>query len=77
MAMAMMNRRQFVQTAGMAAGSAWLAGCEATFSGLENLEGPDAYSVSILGDTHFDTEPESVYHSHYDEPNKWAKIQHE
>ena len=77
MAMAMMNRRQFVQTAGMAAGSAWLAGCEATFSGLENLEGPDAYSVSILGDTHFDTEPESVYHSHYDESNKWAKIQHE
>ena len=77
MAMAMMNRRQFVKAAGMAAGAAYVAGCETTFPGLENMEGPDSYSVSILGDTHFDAEPESVYHSHYDESNKWAKIQHE
>ena len=72
-----MNRRQFVKAAGMAAGAACVAGCETAFVGLENLDGPDAYSVSVLGDTHFDTEPESVYHSHYDESNKWAKIQHE
>jgi len=26
-----------------------------------------AYSVAVLGDTHYDAEPESVYHSHYDE----------
>lgn len=77
MAMAMMNRRQFVKAAGMAAGAAYVAGCETTFPGVENLEGPDSYSVAILGDTHFDAEPESVYHSHYDESNKWAKIQHE
>ena len=37
----------------------------------------ETYSVSILGDTHFDAEPESVYHSHYDESNRWAKVQHE
>ena len=72
----MINRRQFVKAAGMAAGSAWMAGCRTSFSGVENLEGPDAYSVAVLGDTHFDAEPESVYHSHYDESNKWAKIQH-
>ena len=77
MAMAMMNRRQFVKAAGMAAGAAYVAGCETTFPGLENMVGPDSYSVSILGDTHFDAEPESVYHSHYDESNKWAKVQHE
>ena len=35
------------------------------------------YAVSVLGDTHYDAEPESVYHSHYDESNKWAKVQHE
>lgn len=35
-----------------------------------------SYSVAILGDTHYDTEPESVYHSHYDESNIYAKIQH-
>ena len=73
----MLSRRQFVKVAGMAAGSAWVAGCETTPSGLANQEGPDSYSVSVLGDTHFDKAPESVYHSHYDESNKWAKIQHE
>ena len=35
------------------------------------------YAVALLGDTHYDAEPESVYHSHYDESNRWAKIQHE
>ena len=35
-----------------------------------------AYSVAILGDLHYDAEPESVYHSNYDESNRWAKIQH-
>ena len=31
------------------------------------------YSVAVLGDTHYDAEPESVYHSKYDESNRWAK----
>ena len=34
------------------------------------------YSVAILGDTHYDAEPESIYHSHYGESNKLAKVQH-
>ena len=29
------------------------------------------YSMVILGDTHFDTEPASVYHSDYNEPVEW------
>lgn len=29
------------------------------------------YSVVILGDTHFDTEPADVYHSHYNEKVEW------
>ena len=29
------------------------------------------YSVVILGDTHYDTEPASVYHSDYNEPVEW------
>ena len=74
----MMDRRQFVRTAGVAAGAAWLGGCRtAGFRGVSEISGADAYSVAILGDTHFDAEPESVYHSHYDESNKWAKVQHE
>ena len=29
------------------------------------------YSVILLGDTHFDTEPASVYHADYNEPVAW------
>jgi hypothetical protein len=35
-----------------------------------------AYSVAVLGDTHYDTAPESVYHAHYDESNPHSEIQH-
>ena len=31
----------------------------------------ESYSVVILGDTHYDTEPASVYHSDYNEPVEW------
>ncbi|MBR3085064.1 MAG: metallophosphoesterase [Kiritimatiellae bacterium] len=37
----------------------------------------NSYVVVGLGDTHCDAEPESVYHSHYDESNRWAEIQHQ
>lgn len=30
-----------------------------------------SYSIVILGDTHFDTEPADVYHSNYNEPTEW------
>ena len=35
----------------------------------------DSYSAAVLGDTHYDADPISVYHSHYDNSNPWAKIQ--
>ncbi len=36
------------------------------------------YSVVILGDTHFDTEPDTVYHSNYNEPTEWLnRVQRE
>ena len=63
------TRRSFI------AGAATLplvAGCW-----LRDGKASRRYSVAILGDTHYDAEPESVYHSHYDESNKWAKVQHE
>ena len=50
-----------------------LGGCR-LFEGGEG--GGGEYAVAVLGDTHYDAEPESVYHSHYDESNKWAAIQH-
>jgi len=33
-------------------------------------EGPRDYSLLLLGDAHYDTAPESVYHAHYDEPDE-------
>ena len=65
-------RRDFIRVAGSAAGAVCIPECMAAMCG----DGA-RYSVAILGDTHYDAEPESVYHSHYDESNKWAKIQHE
>ena len=64
-----MNRREFfgVTAAGVAGlcipGSVAAAPC---FGGKKN-----DYSVIVLGDTHFDTEPASVYHSNYNEPVEW------
>lgn len=36
-----------------------------------SLDRDEAYSIVILGDTHFDTEPADVYHSCYNEPVEW------
>ena len=52
--------------------AAALSGCRSARNA-----GAGGYEVAVLGDTHFDAEPESVYHSHYDESNRWAKVQHE
>lgn len=66
-----MDRRQFVKAAGMSAGAAWLAGCRAPeLLGVCAPDGGGSYSVAVLGDTHFDAEPASVYHSHYIESNR-------
>ena len=64
------TRRDFIKSAGAFAGVFCLQGCV-------SCRGERGYSVAVLGDTHFDAEPESVYHSHYDESNKWAAVQHQ
>ena len=67
-----LTRRDFIGSAAAAAGMPLMSGCCLTGGACARK-----YSVAILGDTHYDAEPESVYHSHYDESNKWAKVQHE
>lgn len=73
-----MNRRRFISLsalslAGMCASA---RAARAPYSPLSPLLAREsrrdrAYSVVVLGDTHFDTEPASVYHSHYDEKVEW------
>ena len=64
-----MDRREFINYS--LAGMAGLG-----LSGLIPLDGMgklkrNEYNLIILGDTHYDTEPASVYHSHYNEPVEW------
>ncbi len=50
------GRREFIKAAGAAAGITYIQGC-ATPPGGRSAVGED-YSVAILGDTHYDAEPE-------------------
>ena len=63
-----MNRRDFLK-----ASAAGLAGIGLSSIPAAPLEAKDrnSYNLIILGDTHFDTEPASVYHAHYNEPTEW------
>lgn len=63
-----MNRRSFLSTFSLG-----LAGMifSDKLSPLMARNRAGEYSIVILGDTHFDTEPASVYHSHYNEPVEW------
>ena len=65
-----MKRREFI---GLSAAGVLGLCLEDKLSVAEacSKKGNGDYSVVILGDTHFDTFPESVYHSHYDEKVEW------
>lgn len=64
-----MNRRDFIAVSALSLTSM-------TFLNFPDLAGAKNrkdknYSIVILGDTHFDTEPADVYHSHYNEKVEW------
>lgn len=64
-----MDRRDFLNISALGlAGLAVPGGAAELFA---KSSGSKSYNVVILGDTHFDTEPASVYHSHYNEPVEW------
>lgn len=65
-----MDRRRFLSAFGLSLlGMAFADQLSPLMARKRRSEGE--YSIVILGDTHFDTEPASVYHSHYDEPVEW------
>ena len=63
-----MNRRDFLTLS--ATGIIGLSASSFPLSALAKGKGDKSYSLVILGDTHFDTDPPSVYHSYYNEPNE-------
>lgn len=66
-----MDRRKFIAvSAASLAGLAFIGREDIALARKSSGKTKD-YSVVILGDTHFDTEPASVYHSCYNEPVEW------
>jgi len=70
-----MDRRKFLSLS--AIGMANLALCDqlALAKPVYNV-GKSNYNVVILGDTHYDTEPASVFHSKYVDPNEKSNALH-
>lgn len=69
-----MDRRQFVTLSATGLFGLTLGACIPFGDKGRNSN----YSIVILGDTHFDTEPADVYHSNYNEPIEWLnRVQRE
>lgn len=66
-----MDRREFISMSAASLVGLALFGIPGVAFAKDASKGPRKYSVVILGDTHFDTEPDTVYHSNYNEPVEW------
>lgn len=66
-----MDRREFLSVSAASLAGFALFGIPDSAFAKTSSKNPRKYSVVILGDTHFDTEPASVYHSFYNEPVEW------
>ena len=70
-----MKRREFLTLSASSLAGLALGG---RFQIAEGRNEDNKYSIVILGDTHFDTEPASIYHSDYNEPVEWLnRVQRE
>ena len=65
-----MDRRRFIALSASGLLSLTL-GDELARLSAKTLKNDKEYSIVILGDTHYDTEPASVYHSNYNEKVEW------
>lgn len=63
-----MDRRQFISLSGMGIMELLMSN---DILAAKRIKARSNYSIVILGDTHFDTEPDSVYHSNYNEKVEW------
>lgn len=72
-----MDRRKFLALSALGAAAAAVdpmvpaASAAKAFKPSRKEKAAGEYSIVILGDTHFDTEPASVYHSDYHETVEW------
>ncbi len=67
-----MDRRKFLTVSALAAATAAVpVSLDAKAKSKKAARAAEEYSIVILGDTHFDTEPAEVYHSDYNETVEW------
>lgn len=66
-----MDRRTFLGLSASGLVGLGLTGPSTLLEGKTLPRGGGRYSVVVIGDTHYDVEPESVYHSCYNEPVEW------
>lgn len=66
-----MDRREFLTYSATGMAGLCLAGTPLSAMATTGKKKTKEYSVVMLGDTHFDTEPDTVYHSLYNEPVQW------
>ena len=64
-----MDRRQFINLTGTGLMGLAMSGAWNPLRARTRTD--KKYSIVLLGDTHFDTEPASVYHSNYNEKVEW------
>ena len=63
-----MKRRNFLRYS--VSGLMGLA-LDAHFGTMQAAQKTHKYNIVILGDTHFDTEPDTIYHANYNEKTEW------
>lgn len=69
-----MDRRKFIVTS--VAGAAGLLLGKQLHAARKSKKNVKNYSVVILGDTHYDKAPATIYHSNYDDPNEKSNAVH-
>lgn len=70
-----MDRRDFLNLSFCSLAGLALSGTVNVAEARKKSRG--AYNMVLLGDTHYDTEPASVYHSFHNEPVEWLRRAHE
>jgi len=71
-----MKRREFLQFSALGLVGMSTSGMLAFADPCKRKKASKPYSIVILGDTHFDTDPDTVYHSGYSDPNPTREANH-
>ena len=72
----MMDRRKFLKVSALSAAGLTLADSLTPLAAGSRKPSDKTYSVVLLGDTHYDTAPDCVYHSGYSDPNPSREAAH-